>query len=200
MDQKPPPDPSAWLDQHGNYLYAYAMMRLRNASYAEDAVQDTLLAALQAYGTYTGRSSERTWLVGILKHKILDHFRRVGREAPADEPEGEALEHPELFRGPEDEWADHWRADRAPVDWGATPAAALEQSEFWSVFDQCLSPLPARIASAFTLRELDGLSSDEICEILGITQSNLWVMLHRARMHLRRCLEVNWFRKEPARH
>jgi RNA polymerase sigma-70 factor (ECF subfamily) len=187
------PDCAAWLDEHGDYLYKYAVFRLRDETAAEDAVQETFLAALKAYEKFEGRGSERTWLVGILKHKIIDHFRKVHREAPFGEEAGDDPEHLEFFERP-DQWAGHWNTDYAPTDWHATPAELTERSDFWRVFTDCLSPLPPRTASAFTMREVDGLKSEEICEILSISANNLWVMLHRARLHLRNCLEVNWFR------
>ena len=192
------PDPGAWVDEHGDYLFRYAKFRVREAAVAEDIVQETLLAALQAYHNFAGRGSVRTWLVGILKHKITDYYRRVSRETPASQLEGEWLEHNEFFRD-SGEWAHHWRPDQAPVDWGTNPAELLQQGEFWEVFNGCLSPLPPRVASAFTLREVDGLTSEEICASLGISPNNLWVMLHRARLHLRRCLELNWFMRRTAK-
>lgn len=190
-----PPDPGIWLEQHGDYLFKYAVFRLRDSVAAEDVVQETFLAALKAYERFEGRGSERTWLVGILKHKITDHFRRSTREAPIGEVEAESDDHPEFFRQA-GEWIGHWDLNHAPTDWHANPAELVEQSDFWRVFTDCLSPLPQRTASVFTLREVDGLSSDEICETLGITANNLWVILHRARLHLRNCLELNWFTKE----
>lgn len=189
------PDPGRWLDEHGDYLFRYAVFRLRDDNAAEDAVQETFLAALKAYDQFEGRGSERTWLIGILKHKIVDHFRRIGREAPIGEEADEGPEHREFFERP-DEWQGHWTNERAPTDWHATPAELMERSDFWKVFSDCLSPLPQRTASAFTLREVDGLASEEICEMLSIKVNNLWVMLHRARLHLRNCLELNWFRRE----
>ena len=186
-------DCAAWLDEHGDYLYKYAVFRLRDDTAAEDCVQETFLAALRAYEKFEGRGSERTWLVGILKHKIIDHFRKVEREAPIGEDVEEGPEHLEYFERT-DQWAGHWNADRAPSDWHATPAELIERADFWKVFNDCLTPLPQRTVSAFTLREVDGLKSEEICEILGISANNLWVMLHRARLHLRNCLEVNWFK------
>ena len=200
------PDPGLWVDRHGDYLFKYAVFRLRDQGLAEDVVQETLLAALQAYGKFEGRGAERTWLVGILKHKITDCFRRMSRERTITEVEGEEFEHAELFMQT-GEWVGHWASAAEPEkcghlgphEWGATPEAVAEQNEFWMVFSQCLQPLPQRIASAFTLREVDGLTSEEICEILGITVNNLWVMLHRARAHLRRCIEVNWFTGERAK-
>ena len=189
------PDFAALVDEHGDYLFKYAMFRLRDSAAAEDAVQETFLAALKAYERFQGRGSERTWLVGILKHKITDHFRRITREAPIGEEQDEGSEHSEFFHGT-GEWTGHWETDHAPSDWHATPAELLEQSDFFRVFNDCLSPLSQRTASAFTLREVDGLTSEEICEALGITVNNLWVMLHRARLHLRNCLEINWFKRE----
>ncbi|HUS12662.1 MAG TPA: sigma-70 family RNA polymerase sigma factor [Pyrinomonadaceae bacterium] len=190
-----PPDFSSWVDLHGDYLYKYAIFRLRDGSAAEDCVQETFLAALKAYRGFEGRGSERTWLVGILKHKVTDHFRRVTREAPIGETEGDEFEHNEFFTRT-DEWNNHWNNNYAPSDWHATPAELIERSDFWKVLNDCLSPLPERTARAFTLREVDSLTSEQICEALNITVNNLWVMLHRARLHLRNCLEINWFTKE----
>ena len=189
------PDPGRWLDDHGDYLFKYAVFRLRDNTAAEDAVQETFLAALKAYKEFQGRASERTWLVGILKHKIVDHFRRATREAPLGEEADEGPEHREFFERPEP-WQGHWNNNYAPNEWHATPAELIERNDFWKVYNDCLSPLPQRTASAFTLREVDGLKSEEICEILSIKVNNLWVMLHRARLHLRNCLELNWFRRE----
>jgi RNA polymerase sigma-70 factor (ECF subfamily) len=189
-----PPDPEPWLDRHGDYLYGYAMVRVRDAAVAEDLVQETLLAALQGYERFGGRSSERTWLVGILKHKVIDHFRRTSRESTVSAVDEEAFEHREMFRD-EGGWVGHWKASEAPIEWTNTPATELERAEFWSVLETCLTPLPQRIASAFTLREVDGMSTDEICDVLGVTTNNLWVMLHRARAHLRACIERKWFRR-----
>jgi RNA polymerase sigma-70 factor (ECF subfamily) len=193
----PAPDPSAWVDEHGDYLYRYALFRLHDGALAEDVVQETLLAALQAYTKFAGRGSERTWLVGILKHKIMDHFRRASREAQAPARDGEEFAHEEFFTAA-GKWMEHWETAYAPGDWQANPAALVEQGEFWLIFQACLRPLPQRSAHAFVMREVDGLTSEEICEVLNVTVNNLWVMLHRARLHLRHCLELNWF-KRPAR-
>ena len=186
------PDPGRWLDEHGNYLFKYASFRLRDDTAAEDAVQETFLAALKAYEKFEGRGSERTWLVGILKHKIIDHFRKTQRQAPIGEDFDEGPEHKDFFERP-DQWTGHWNPNHAPTDWHATPAELIERTDFWKVFHDCLSPLPQRTASAFTLREVDGLKSEEICELLSVSANNLWVMLHRARLHLRNCLEIKWF-------
>ncbi|HEX6622944.1 MAG TPA: sigma-70 family RNA polymerase sigma factor [Pyrinomonadaceae bacterium] len=194
------PDPGAWVDEHGDYLFRYAMFRLRETTTAEDAVQETLLAALQAYDTYAGRGSERAWLTGILKHKLTDHFRRLGRETPLSRIEGEEFEHGEFFRPPGDEWEGHWAVGYTPSEWCETPESLAEQGEFFRVLDDCLSPLPARVSGAFVLREVDGLGTEEICRKFGVSANNLWVMLHRARLHLRRCLELNWLKPGAVKH
>jgi len=189
------PDAAAWLAEHGDYLFRYAVFRLHDVAATEDVVQETFLAALKAYHNFAGRGSERTWLVGILKHKIADQFRRLSREAPLGEGTDEGPEHHEFFTR-SDEWTNHWNNDYAPNDWHADPEQLVENTDFWRVFTDCLTSLPARTASAFTLREVDGLSSEAICETLGIKVNNLWVMLHRARLHLRNCLERNWFQRD----
>jgi RNA polymerase sigma-70 factor (ECF subfamily) len=183
-------DPAKWLDSHGDYLYRYALVRVRDAAVAEDLVQETLLAAIRS--AHAGHSSERTWLVGIMKHKVVDYFRRVGRmtqfQLAIDDEERESFEN----SGP---WRGHWREDQAPVSWPVDAATVLESREFWETFARCLSQLPQQIAIAFTLREIDGLSANEICEILQITPNNLFVMLHRGRAKLRHLLETEWFQK-----
>ena len=185
-------DPAHWLDQYGDYLYRYALMRVRDAAIAEDILQETLLAAFSSFQNHAGRSSERTWLVGIMKHKVVDYFRRVGRmtqfQLTIDDEESESFEN----SGP---WRGHWREDQAPVSWPVDAATVLESREFWEAFDRCLSQLPQQIAIAFTLREIDGLSANEICEILQITPNNLFVILHRGRAKLRHLLEAEWFQK-----
>jgi RNA polymerase sigma-70 factor (ECF subfamily) len=167
-------------------------MRVRDSAIAEDILQETLLAAFSSSQNHAG-SSERTWLVGIMKHKVVDYFRRVGSttkfQLTIDE-ETESFE----SSGP---WQGHWREDQAPVSWPVDvhggAAAALESREFWETFDRCLSQLPHQLAIAFTLREIDGLSANEICEILQISPDNLFVMLHRSRARLRHLLETEWF-------
>jgi RNA polymerase sigma-70 factor (ECF subfamily) len=185
-------DPERWVDQHGDCLYSYALRRLRDRGVAEDLVQETFLAALQAREKFAGHSSERTWLIGILKHKIVDHFRRTSRESPLDDPESLAYEREDAFNSA-GEWVDHWKEGQGPTEWGTDPGTVLEQKEFWEILDRGLSTLPARLAQVFMLREMEGLSTEEICKTLNISTSNLWVMLHRARMHLRRYLEINYF-------
>lgn len=188
--QKADLDPERWVDDHGDYLYHYALSRLRDPVYAEDFVQESLLAALKNYQRFEGRSSERSWLTGILKNKILDHFRKAGRETSFTDLEFYRDEEEETFEN--QSFPNHWNPDAQPTEWNA-PGSTLDKEEFWRVFHDCSGRLPDRIARVFLLREVDGIPSAEICSTLNITDSNLWVMLHRGRMALRRCMEVNWF-------
>ncbi len=188
-------DPALWVDGHADYLFRYAMFRLRDRAAAEDAVQETFLAAIQSYSKYEGRASERTWLVGILKHKIADHYRHISRLSDWQPGEDSAAAEYQPFRQT-GVWAGHWLEDHAPTKWEFDAEARLEQKAFWETLERCLSCLPPRIAAAFTLREIDGYSTAEICQILNISAANLWVMLHRARLKVRSSLEAEWFRGE----
>ncbi len=185
-------DPEAWVDQYGDYLYRYAISRIHEPAAAEDLVQETLLAALQSKEGFQGRSSEKTWLTGILKYKIIDHIRKKSREQPTDTIELTADAMHEHF----DEKGG-WKV--GPAKWAVSPKELLEQKEFWKVFYNCLSKLSERLAEAFALRELDGLSSQEVREILNISATNSYVMLYRARMRMRDCLEINWLDQGKAR-
>lgn len=186
------PDPRRWLADHGDALFRYALLRLADRAAAEDAVQETLLAALRGAECFSGRSSERTWLIGILKHKLLDHMRSAARGRAGGEPDGEPAELEDLFTR-------HglWKAKLGR--WDARPDHRLESREFWDVFVSCLSRLPPPMAYAFTLRELEHMEGEEICRVLEISPTNLWTLLHRARARLRRCLEIRWFESDRER-
>ena len=190
MKSPPALDPERWVNEHGDSLFRYALSRLRDSALAEDLVQDTLLAALKSHHRFEGRSSERSWLTGILKNKILDHYRKSGRETVFTDLEFYSDEEARAFDNAA--FPDHWNPAAAPTEWSGA-GAALDQEEFWKVFHRCSGKLPDRVARVFLLREVDDVPSDEICAALNITPNNLWVMLHRARMALRRCLEANWF-------
>lgn len=189
-------DPTVWVDLYGDFLFAFAFSRVRDESQAEDIVQETLLAAIQSFDSYSGESAERTWLTGILKHKIIDFFRRNSKHIDLTIEESDLSSYQYLFA--DETWKDHWTEETTPVEWRSTPEQALQKVEFCNVLENCLGELPERIANAFTLHEMDGLDGTEICDILHVSKDNYWVMLHRARTHLRRCLEYDWFRKVSA--
>lgn len=177
--------PENWVDTYGDALYRYAMSRVRNPTVAEDLVQETFLAAIQAQQSYGGRSSELTWLTGILRHKTLDFFRKSSRakEQPLDQEGTEDVD--ALFR-PDGEWAS------PPGTW-PSPQESLERDKFWSTMQGCVAALPEAMRRSFVLREFDGLESNAVAEVLNITTNNLWVVLSRARLRLRECLQKHLF-------
>jgi len=181
-------DPERWVDDHGDCLYRYALTRVRKEEVAEDLVQETLLAAVRTYEKFGGRSTERSWLVGILKNKICDYFRKLGRETNFTDLEFFRDEHSDKFDS-----ADYWIHERGPSDWKPEGEEAMKRAEFWVAFRGCLGRLPERVAQVFVMREIDGVPSKDVCEILHISEANLWVMLHRARMALRQDLETTFF-------
>lgn len=149
-------------------------------------MQDALLAALESADTFQGRSQQRTWLIGILRHKVLDHFRRsrTRREQPLSSlKDGQGTLGLYSKRG---KWSP------SPKKWGHAPADILEREDFWRAYELCRSKLPSTFAECYILRELEGLAADEVCKILDITPTNLSVRMHRARLLLRHCLEENW--------
>ena len=169
------------------------MMRLRDTTKAEDAVQETFLAALKGGKSFAGRSTVKGWLVGILKNKISDYYRNASRETSFTDTAFYADEESDRFVA-NGLFKDSWIHELGPHEW-SSPGASLDNEVFWQTFHGCSSKLPEKLAAAFIMREVDGMECREICSTLNISESNLWVMLHRARMALRRCMEVNWFGK-----
>lgn len=169
------------------FLMKFARLQLRNEAWAEDAVSETLLAALAKPQAFERRSQLKTWLVGILKHKVVDVLRVQGREVTyghGDDDEADPLDHMP-FR------ADGHFAER-PADWG-NPEQDLGSRQFMAILEACTEKLPPAQGRLFLMREWLELSSEEICKALSLTPTNLYVQLHRARLRLRECLELNWF-------
>ena len=178
-------DPAAWLDSYGDYLFRYALSRLRNPEAAEEVVQETLVSGFQAAQQYAGKGDERAWLMGILKRKIIDYVRKRQRELTTLDPEGGPDITDRLFdeRG-------KWRDD--PRIFGRSPDASMQSEEFWQMLRGCLDELPEKQRNVFALREIDGVSSEEVRRELSITSSNFWVLLHRARLRLSDCVKTKW--------
>ncbi|MDD4913516.1 MAG: sigma-70 family RNA polymerase sigma factor [Methylococcales bacterium] len=179
------------LHTHREVLFRYALLQVRNEAAAEDAVQDTLLAAFQSGDSFRNESAVRTWLIGILKHKIADHHRAaekihsLAEHGDGDESDPDAAVERLIFDD-----KGHWIG--TPGAW-KEPDHALEQSEFWAIFDWCRQNLPPPHARAFMLREMVGLETDDICLDMQISHGACRVYLHRARLVLRECLELRWF-------
>ena len=181
--------PENWLQDYGDILYRYALIRVRSEAIAEDLVQETFLAGLQAIKRFSGQSTVRTWLVGILKHKIIDHFRKHKREVfslNADETAEDILAYQFDQQG-------SWQVNL--VDWGS-PDNSINDTQFQQALDHCLARLPQRMADLLLLRTIEEVSTQECCDLLGFKSDNqLWVALSRTRVKLRQCLETNWFSK-----
>jgi len=180
-DKEGVPDPDVWVDRYGDQLYRYALIRLRDPSLAEEVVQDTFLSALKAIDQFQGRGDFGAWLMGICKRRVIDVLRARSRTTHIEADEDSTDPAERLF-----DRTGKWRVD--PGQWLTTPDREVERAEFWRMLDKCLQKLPPRHAALFTLRELDGLSTEELCNEFGITRSNLWVILHRARLALADCL------------
>ena len=188
---KTPLNPESWVDQHGDYLFSFALFRVQNQAAAEDLVQETFIAALQNHKNYKGQASERTWLTAILKNKIIDYLRKQSREQPTDDIERFLNMSEDLFNA-----AGKWV--NGPGKWSFAPSVLYDKKEFWQALKKCLESLPKRLAQAFILREMDGMSHEEICKVLEISSSNSWVVLYRARMGLKKCLGTSWFDRDEA--
>jgi len=178
-------DPHAWLNKHGDYLYRYAMSRLHNEEQASDLLQETLLAGWKGYDKFTGQSTIRTWLVGILKHKIIDFIRREIR----DRKLSEAVENDptSVYFNENGSWSE------APNAWKDNPEELCQSEQFHTVLESCIDRLPEKQQLVFRMRDITGDDTDSVCKSCDITPTHLHVLLHRARLALRKCLEINWF-------
>lgn len=179
-------DPDTWVDRYGDYLYRFAVARVKDAAIVEDLVQETFLAALRGRKNFRSRSAIQTWLTAILKHKIVDHYRKKNREQAVEDIETVSEAVDSFFNN-----AGSWKI--RPEKWDINPMKIYEQQEFMDILYRCLAELPPRLAKAFVLREMEGISTEELCKTMQVSATNSWVMLYRARAYLRRCLEINWF-------
>lgn len=189
-------DAAAWPVEHGDALFRYARSRVGSRELAEDLVQDAFLAALQSRDRFQGRATVRTWLLSILRHKILDHYRRAA--GPGQQPAAESQA--ALDRKPDAVLDRYFNAKglwKSPLAYWKAPDSELENREFWDTLDGCLSRLPRSLASVFILRELEEVDSAELRDVLALSEGNVRVRLHRARLMLRECLEKHWFAATP---
>jgi RNA polymerase sigma-70 factor (ECF subfamily) len=189
-----PPDeaietkPDLWLDRYGDLLFRDAMVRLGDRAAASDAVQEALLAALRGVreGKFDRRVEFRHWLRAILRNKAIDQVRRRVRERPFDTSDPEGIGETLLYKLT-------GLPTTSPENWAFDLETAFEREEFWGAFEACMSGLNDIQRSVFTMKVIDGVSTEEVCKICGITATNMGVLLHRGRQALRRCLESKWF-------
>jgi RNA polymerase sigma-70 factor (ECF subfamily) len=178
-------NPEIWVKEYRGSLFKYALSRLRDVDLAEENIQETFLAALQSRRHFQGLASEKTWLISILKRKIYDHFQRVSRDKQFNVTSLMECIRYDVFN------SKRMPAVRSSI-WFFDPSKAYEQKEFLKIIKHALSELPGRLAQVFILREVIELSSQEICEFMGISICNLYVMTHRARKHMRHNLQLKW--------
>jgi RNA polymerase sigma-70 factor (TIGR02943 family) len=186
-------EPAQWVSRYGDYLYSLAVLKVNDTATAEDLVQETFMAAIKAKGTYRGDSSEKTWLVSILNNKVIDYYRKkdVLKNATTYLSETEESFTENFFSRQNG----HWLKTAAPRDWTIYADDSLNQMEFQKVIQFCIQKMPPRLIPVFIARFLDQEESELICKVLGISPSNYWVMIHRAKILMRSCLEKNWFFK-----
>ena len=181
-------NPHQWVAAHADYLYAYAISRINDEELAKDLVQDTFLAALQKTGSFEGRSSERTWLTAILKNKIADVYRKKSSGLKSVEIKVAEYEQNEFF----DKDTGHWLKEYGPVEIGIEDKDHIISLEFEQVLKNCLQKLPVLWKAVFTMKHIDDEATENICAELKVSPANFWVIIHRAKLNLRACLQKNW--------
>lgn len=175
--------PDQWIHNYADLLFAYAKPRVNDAQVAEDLVQETFLSAWKAKEGYKGEASEKSWLFTILKNKIIDHYRKKSKDLVQTGTETDATA---VFF----DQNDHWTKTDQPLNWSA--AEHLNQQEFFTVFEKCKKKLQQLQQQVFVMKYMDDMDAATICKVLSITSSNYWVLIHRAKLGLRACLEKNW--------
>jgi len=179
--------PDLWIDNYADYLYNYAISRVNNSDLAKDLVQETFFSGLKSAKNFQGKSTERTWLISILKRKVIDHYRKINSK------KGQAEVRMSFYDSGENEG--NWIEERVPQSWDNETEKIIENTELKSQIDICIDNLPEKYAVVFRMKTILGIETEDICKELDITSSNLWVMIHRARTQLRVCMEKNWFNK-----
>ena len=179
-------NPNKWIKEYADYLFNYTITRVNNEDVAKDLVQETFFAGLKAKDNFQGRASERTWLVSILKRKIIDHYRKINSAKGKAEVK--------LSFHEDGDYEGQWIEERVPQSWDNESEKNIENRELKDTLEKCISNLPEKYAIVFRMKTIQQFETEEICNELNITSSNLWVMIHRARTQLRKCMETNWFK------
>lgn len=181
----PAPAPEQWVERFGDYLYRYALSRLREPTLAEDCVQNTFLAGIRKLDTFDRTQQEKFWLRGVMRNQIIDHYRKQARERTIDLGEDTALLESALYRY-------SGIASLFPQEWQFDPREQFDKAEFSMVFQQCVDELREPLREAFVLKMLEDISTPEVCEVMGVSSDYLWVLMHRAREELRVSLQKRW--------
>lgn len=178
-------NPDQWINNYSDALYGYTLPRVNDAALAEDIVQETFLSAWKARDSFKGEASEKSWLYTICKNKIIDYYRKKAKD----------IIQPMAERDHTDAYFDeteHWTGKAQPGNWGIDYQQSVDKKEFYTVLDTCKKKLQQLQQAVFVMKYMEGLDSAAICKALGITASNYWVLIHRAKLQLRTCLEKNW--------
>jgi len=178
-------NPDKWINNYADYLFNYAVVRVNDGDLAKDLVQETFYAGLKSAKNFLGKSTERTWLVSILKRKVIDHYRKINSE------KGQAEVRMNFYDTGENEGS--WIEERVPQSWDNASEKTIENQELKTQLEVCIDNLPEKYAMVFRMKTIQEFETEEICKELDITASNLWVIIHRARIQLRKCMEDNWF-------
>lgn len=179
--------PDKWIENYSDYLYNYTITRVNDYNTSKDIVQDTFFSALKSAKNFKGEATERTWLVSILKRKIIDYYRKVNSQ------KGKAEVRINFYKDGQNEG--NWIEERVPQSWENEAEKKIETNELGDALKKCIDKLPEKYAMVFRMKTIQGFETEEICKELEITSSNLWVIIHRARTQLRKCMEDNWFHK-----
>ena len=180
-------EPDKWVNSYADYLFNYAIVRVNNTDIAKDLVQETFFAGLKSAKNFQGRATERTWLVAILKRKVIDYYRKINSN------KGKAEIRMNFYHNGENEG--NWIEECVPQSWNNETEKIIETEELKNQIEKCIDCLPERYAMVFRMKTIQKFETKDICKELGITASNLWVIIHRARVQLRKCMEDNWFNK-----
>ena len=178
-------NPNKWIDLYSDYLYNYTIMRVSDSDIAQDLVQDTFLAALKSMKNFKGEASERTWLISILKRKIIDHYRKINSNKGKAEVR--------IMYNDDSETEGDWLEERVADPFDKTAEDNIQNTELGEAIFNCLSKLPKKQALVFKMKTIEDIETEVICNELNITASNLWVIIHRARTAMAECLKENWF-------
>ena len=178
-------NPNKWIDLYADYLFNYTISRVNDREIAQDLVQDTFLAALKAMKNFKGEASERTWLISILKRKIIDYYRKINSNKGKAEVR--------ITSNNDSETEGDWLEERVADPFDKTAEDTMQNTELGEAILNCLSKLPEKQSEVFRMKSIEGIETEDICNELNITASNLWVIIHRARTAMALCLKENWF-------
>lgn len=186
-------NPALWIDLYADYLFNFAHSRVHSKEVAEDLVQDTFLSAIKSKSSFQQKSTERTWLTSILKNKIIDFYKKKSTQKEVSVGTNDDDEKHNRYFEAEGGRKGMWNIGARPEHWNTDYQTPVEKGEFYIVLNSCFDKLPKQWAAVFTLKNMKDLNSKEVCKELKISSSNYWVIMHRARLQLRECLEKNWF-------